>query len=730
MQGNSRHVLFMLVILLIPMMYYTQDIDYQISEKNELTDSFNAYQSEESLNETWNIIAGHYYSIQTNCISCTSTLSLNDVHLDSNKQNYSGQALDTGLLRLSIKNPNLESYFPSYLISISDNHENTRPAPGAQFPTYEPYYCGEDNGCIDQNSPLLTTSREDLISNDGRIISGEITPELPDYIAYNVSQGVTFELVIEHASSEIRIEAYYQNNTSEAFLGELSSSETMTNFLAEPNVQFLNFEHSGRVIFKLSTESINAVWSLGIVVHNASPIKTVDLADTSKICGHSLTTVIFAVNDTTSSIFYSTSGSVNYSYRSLVNSEWLYAGDGIFGQFDTHLFPLPTSSALKLTINAPVFCLEINSENFGDGNSLKEAPSLPPILMTTDNSSWPRIELLQPLTTGEFTNSIRDTSDVYLIEIDAWEDSVHFVMFEIIGDVNLFELELIEKNQEDWSDAESKIRTAELGRLSVAMEIPRGTHFLRVSMLNNTVDTPWGEYSPPTEYSIFTTYELVDEGEEPWFPPDENAKKWGNIARWFMGILFLLPALYLGIIQIRRKNFARQLLTKQQRLAWLKSRLDSGVSPKKGRKDLAKSLDAVATLDWEEACQTWGKPHLSYRTDNVAIACWNVDSRIAQTPDAWPIVVGVYIIDGNWEIAALKFDSPEGEAWHLGSVTPRFLYSGYEVFLDSMNSGNKTFISVELLGNANSVDIELNGRMNGEPFACRASKSLSKDEEE
>ena len=261
---------------------------------------------------------------------------------------------------------------------------------------------------------------------------------MPDFIAYDVSQGVTFELSIEHASSEIRIEAYYQNNTSEAFLGELSSSETMTNFLAEPNVQFVNFEHSGRVIFKLSTESINAVWSLGIVVHNASATKTIDLEDTSKICGHSRTTVVFAVNDTTSSIFHSQSGTVDYSYRSLVNSEWLYAGDGVFGQFDTHIFPLPTSNAVRLTVNAPVFCLEINSENFGDGNSLQEAPSLPPILMTTDNSSWPRIELLQPLTTGEFTNSIRDTSDVYLIEIDAWEDSVHFVMFEIIGEVNLF----------------------------------------------------------------------------------------------------------------------------------------------------------------------------------------------------------------------------------------------------------------------------------------------------
>ena len=730
MQGSPKRVLLMLVILLIPPVFNLQGIDYQIPEKNELSDSFEYSKSQENLEEIWNITAGHYYSIQTNCLSCTSTLSLNDVNLDSNKQNYSGQALDSGQLRLSISNPNLENFSPSYLVNISDNHENTRPGPSAQFATRDPYYCGEENGCIDQNSPLLTTSREDINSNYGRIISGEITPESPDYIAFNVSEGSTFEISVEHSSSEILIEAYYQNTTSEVFLGELSGSNSTTNFLAEPNVQFVNFEHSGRVIFKLSSESINSVWSLGIVVHEASSVKTIDLMYTSKICGHSLTTIIFAINDTTSPICYSQSGVVDYSYRSLVNSEWLYTGDGAFGQFDTHIFPLPASIAIRLTVHAPVFCLEINSESFGDGNSLREAPSLPPILMTTDNSSWPKIELLQPLTTGEFTNSIRDTSDVYLIEIDAWEDSVHFVMFEVIGDVNLFEIELIEKNQADWSDADSKIRTTELGRLYVAMEISRGTHFLRVSMLNNTVDTPWGEYSPPTRYSILTTYELVDEGEEPWFPPDENAKKWGNFARWFMGILFLLPALYLAIIQIRRKRFAKQLLTKQQRLVWLKSRLDSGVSPKKGRKDLAKSLDAVATLDWEEACQTWGEPHLSYRTDNVAIACWNVDSRIAQTPDAWPIVVGVYIIEGNWEIAALKFDSPEGEAWRLGSVTPRFLYSGYELFLDSMNMGNKTFISVELLGTGNSVDIELNGRMNGEPFACRASKSLIKDEDD
>ena len=78
----------------------------------------------------------------------------------------------------------------------------------------------------------------------------------------------------------------------------------------------------------------------------------------------------------------------------------------------------------------------------------------------------------------------------------------------------------------------------------------------------------------------------------------------------------------------------------------------------------------------------------------------------------------------------MKLDSPEGEPWEIQSVTPRFLHSGYEVFLDTMTEGNKTFLSLELLGSADSVDIELNGRMDGKPQACRASKSLHRDEEE
>jgi hypothetical protein len=192
----------------------------------------------------------------------------------------------------------------------------------------------------------------------------------------------------------------------------------------------------------------------------------------------------------------------------------------------------------------------------------------------------------------------------------------------------------------------------------------------------------------------------------------------------------LTPAIYLLIIVQKRKSFAQQLKSKKQRLNWLKLQLDKGVSPKQNRRILAKSLEAVAILDWEEACETWGEADVSYRTENVAIAAWKMDSRIAKHDGSWPIMIGVYIIKGAWEISALRLDSPKGQAWKIDSVTPRFLFSGDEIFLDSMNIGNKTFLSVELSGSATSVDIELNGRMDGEPAAARVSKTLYRISEE
>ena len=77
-----------------------------------------------------------------------------------------------------------------------------------------------------------------------------------------------------------------------------------------------------------------------------------------------------------------------------------------------------------------MFYLEIGTV-LDDANSGLEAPSLPPILATTDNSSWPVFIGQGSNLIGEFTHSIGDSSDVYKSEIEAWERFNTFVKIGI-----------------------------------------------------------------------------------------------------------------------------------------------------------------------------------------------------------------------------------------------------------------------------------------------------------
>ena len=194
-----------------------------------------------------------------------------------------------------------------------------------------------------------------------------------------------------------------------------------------------------------------------------------------------------------------------------------------------------------------------------------------------------------------------------------------------------------------------------------------------------------------------------------------------------MGLLFLIPVLYLFVSLRRSRTFAAEIAEKKQRLAWYTARLNSGESSvKEARGDLAKALLAVAQLEWQVGLETWGPHRVQHRTENIALAVWQVDQRLAQTEDAWPLVVGVHVLEGTWELAALRFDAPEGEAFEVTHVEPRFLSQGEEVFLDEMQVGHRVYLVVELAGNAAHVDVELNGRVNNEPFAARIPETVQR----
>ena len=69
---------------------------------------------------------------------------------------------------------------------------------------------------------------------------------------------------------------------------------------------------------------------------------------------------------------------------------------------------------------------DITTNSAFDVGSGLEAPSLPPMSQSANNSSYPLMQLNSTNLDGYFVSAILDNSDVYRIEINAWEDSVHF----------------------------------------------------------------------------------------------------------------------------------------------------------------------------------------------------------------------------------------------------------------------------------------------------------------
>ena len=136
-----------------------------------------------------------------------------------------------------------------------------------------------------------------------------------------------------------------------------------------------------------------------------------------------------------------------------------------------------------------------------------------------------------------------------------------------------------------------------------------------------------------------------------------------------MGLLFLLPVIYLVVHVKRSQAFAAAVAAKKARLLWYIERLDSGESSaKQARMDMSKALRAVSELEWIDGLEAWGPKRLEHRTEDIALAVWSVDPRLATVNEGWPIVVGVHVLNGTWDLAALRFDAPEGQGLRLRTL--------------------------------------------------------------
>ncbi len=688
---------------------------------------FQAEPSEPHVRE-WLMAEGEWFSLVLDCNQCEAQVTLDGI-ISSTTSKLSLQATSNGNAELSISST-IEEYVSYSLVEvISENFEHVRPSPAENITLDSLGYCNEVFSCINPTLGNLNGVQSGEYDGSGFIL-GILEQSTPDFIPIKVAAGDTLELQFMHATDEISLSVYFQDEDSETHLNQTIDQPVALLANSPGETKMWHFANEGRVLLKVESGGVDTAWVLKRMLHQQSDSNVfIQYHENLQIVGHFSTSVTIEMNDTQKMSLQPIYSSPTVRIDQLVSGTWI---EGMMANMSveraTVLYPYPNISAVRVHVESPVHWINIDISDFSDLRSGEDAPSYRPSSSMSDNSSWPHMPKQSAQVEGELTLSIHDTADVYRIEIEGWEESEHMIQIVVEGNsIELLKLELWSMDQETWSDVESRTATLANGKIQLAIEVSQGTHFFRVSLLDaaNYTQHEWGEDVPSIAYFLSSSYTLIDEGDEPYFPPDEHAEKWGVRARFFLGALFLVPVAYIGVLQYRTKKAAENLFKKSEQLAWFKQQMDSGErTPQQSRKSLTKALQAISLLNWEEANKAWGKTDLEYRTENIALAVWKLDRRMAKTEGSTPLMVGVHILEGHWDLAALRFDAPVGKGWEVKHVEPRFLHRGEEVFLDTMAVGNRTFIMAELMGDADVVDIELNGRMDGEASAARIPTTL------
>ena len=687
---------------------------------------------DQTYERTWFIEQDEWLSLSFECSLCTVLLEIDGTTTEITNQ-IAYQAIQSGTASMKISSPVAEFVSYSLIERIDETNPTVRPSPGEAFNSQEAWLCSDDHGCADLPNGLEAVPSTEFI--DGEFVLGVVENNQAEYVAVPADAGQTLELQLLHATQDLSIHVYFQTETEVQLNGNLTQPTALQTNL-RPDAEFWHAESQGRFILKIESESPRTAYALKQVLHApASSSQVVNITQQPIIDGHHQAVFIVETTDTESFSITALHRNVSAEVEQLVDGTWLSGKEFTFTvETMERLYPYPNASAYRFTLQGERFAVEVGTSQFDDLGSNLEAPSQRPSSPFMNNESWPTLLRDTDPIQGELTLAIHDTADVYKLEITGYEDSIHLVQVSLVGaNLEVLQIDMWELDQTTWETIDTRNALRVNGKVQTALELPPGTHFVRVSHndVSNVTNHSWGSQVNSIPYMITTASQVIDEGYEPYFPPDESTVKWGEVARWFMGLLFLAPCIYFAVYFSSQRKRALEMSTKTEQLAWFKQQMDTGeVEPNTLRKTLDKSLQAIAQLDWATACTTWGPTDGEHRTDGIAMAAWVLDKRLAKNENTLPVMVGIHIIEGQWELAALRFDAPEGEAYTIDRVEPRFLHRGEEIFLDTMSQGNVTFLTVELSGSASSVDIEINGRCDGVPSAARMPHSLAMNAQE
>ncbi len=238
------------------------------------------------------------------------------------------------------------------------------------------------------------------------------------------------------------------------------------------------------------------------------------------------------------------------------------------------------------------------------------------------------------------------------------------------------------------------------------ISIPNGVHALRVERL--------GSSDVEVEY-IFT---LFYAGED---IPDEaelsDLSYLFNDLYIFLGIIMIVP-LAIVIWWERKRLFSGTRESEiieaheRRRLRRLRERLSKEISQNEINERVVESaLHQLGDSPWSGIISEWGSPLIRHMTEQIEVCAWGVEMGSS-------LILGIRVGAEDWKLAAIRLHSPEGSVVGIDNVSPKHLFRGDEIFLDTLKSGSRTFIRMSIEGSPSVLTFQLSGLVGGEPVAA------------
>ena len=333
----------------------------------------------------------------------------------------------------------------------------------------------------------------------------------------------------------------------------------------------------------------------------------------------------------------------------------------------------------------------------GDAGAMGDAPDRLWVI-TDDFSNWPNVSFNQTI---EARMSGDEFVDVFAFEVTSANGSKLHIDADLTQPVTY---QIFVLNQETWS-----IENASDGGL---IDAPYGIHAIRVEKIGDASLT-------------YYDFKLIDDGEIVEIDPGLFTDQSNLFTDYyiFAGIFLLAPAVLVifwnrnrwrdGINQIEiEQHELRRLRRLRERLTALLAEEDTN------EQVIDSALHQLGDSPWQAVVEDWGGPLLRHNTEQVEICAWRINEG------KHTMLIGIRIAESPWELAAMRVYAPEGASVSIAEVSPKHLFNGDEIFLDTLSPLTSTFLRLSISGEPSNIGFHLSGLVNDEPLAAVPNRAI------